>query len=136
MRANLKTTMDLYATAAGTQSGGSSLINKPGAVADSPVVRSLSRKRLVRTNPDIDAEMSTNETQQTDSAGFTGKRLKVVDTKYGHYVSEHDSSSSAQQAKDARPYSKVIRAPDWNNLQRVRNINRTKALVENEDGKT
>ena len=130
MRANLKTTMDLYATAAGTQSGGSSLINKPGAVADSPAVRDLARHRLVKTNPDIDGQ---NETQQKDNAAFTGKRLVVQDTKYGHFVSEHDSSGSASLAQQARPYSRILRNPEPHNLQKSRDMSINKAAKSNPD---
>ncbi len=132
MKARLETSMVLYATAAGTQSGGSSLINKPGAIADSPAVRDEARHRLVKTNPDIDA-MKLNETQQKDNAAFTGKRLIVQDTKYGHFVSEHDSSSSASLAEQARPYSRILRNPEPHNLQKSRDMSTKKLAKSNPD---
>jgi hypothetical protein len=122
----LKSTMDLYSAAAGGQAGGSSLINYPGSPADNanlPNVRDKARKRLVRpfASPDVDAGQSTNEKGQTDSAAFTGKKYIVQDTKYGHFTSEHDSSSSASLAEQARPYSRILRHVPPHNDQRVRN---------------
>jgi hypothetical protein len=128
MKGTLATTIAIYAG----QSGGSSLINHPGDVMDTPKVKDIARHRLVRTNPDVDA-MSTNETQQTDVAGFVGKKYKVQDTKYGHLVSEHDSSASAGLAEQARPYSRVLRGPDWKNTQKARNASIKKTAKVNPD---
>ena len=134
MKLTKRNTIALYATAAGGQSGGSSLINYPGSPADKanePGVRDVARRRLVKTNPDVDA-MSTNETQQTDAAGFVGKKYLVQDTKYQHLVSEHDSSASAGLAEQARPYSRVIKT-DWKNTQKARNASIKKTAKVNPD---
>ena len=132
MKAILATTIAIYAG----QSGGSSLINYPGSPADKANesgVRDIARKRLVRpfASPDVDA--GTNETQQTDAAGFVGKKYKTSDVKYGHLVSEHDSSASAGLAEQARPYSRVLRGPDWKNTQKARNASIKKTAKVNPD---
>lgn len=48
---NLKTAMSLYAG----QSGGSSLVDSPDTVTDTPKVRDMARRRLSKSNPDIDS---------------------------------------------------------------------------------
>ena len=45
----LSSTIDLYAA------GDSWLVHPPGLVTDTPQVRDIARKRLVKTNPDVDA---------------------------------------------------------------------------------
>lgn len=132
MKCNLQTAIALNATAAGGQSEGSSLNSPAVNLANTPAVRDIARRRLVKTNPDVDA-MSTNETQQTDAAGFVGKRLVTQDTKYGHLVSEHNSSASASLAEQARPYSRTLRGPDWSNVQQLRNKSRKKVIKGNPD---
>jgi hypothetical protein len=129
---NLKSTIELYAAAG----SGSSLINYPGSPADKAneqTVKDKVRKRLVRpyASPDVDAQ--SVETQQTDSAGFIGKKYRVQDTKYGHYTSEHDSSSSASLAEQARPYARVLRHPELHNLQKIRDKAQKKAATVNPD---
>lgn len=137
MRANLTTTI-LLATAAGGQSGGSSLINYPGSPADeanAQTVKDKARERLVRpfASPDVDAQ-GTNETQQTDSAGFIGKKYQIQDTKYGHFTSEHDNSDSASLAQQARPYARILRhGVPLHNRQGIRNKSRKKAAMTNPD---
>jgi len=102
---NLSTAIKLYATAAGTGSEGSSLINLPGDPNNDIRVKDIARRRLVRTNPDVDAG---NPDTQSDNAAFVGKPWRVQDISYGHLISEHDSEASAQHAAQARPYSKVV----------------------------
>lgn len=139
MKSKMHETIALYSAAAGGQSGGSSLINYPGSPADNsnlPSVRDKARERLVRpfASPDVDAGQSTNETPQTDSAAFTGKKYIVQDTKYGHFTSEHDSSSSANLAEQARPYSRVLRhGVPLHNRQDVRNKKQKRVSEVNPD---
>jgi hypothetical protein len=139
---NLKSTIEIYSAAAGGQAGGSSLINYPGSPADDanlPTVRDKARKRLVRpfASPDVDAGSTrTNETKQTDSAGFVGKKYVIQDTPtygYGHYISEHDSSSSAALAEQARPGSRILKHPELHNLQSIRKKAQRKAATVNPD---
>jgi hypothetical protein len=97
---NLATTIALYCD-------GSSLVNS-NPDEDRRVI-DRARRRLVKTNPDVDANMvKLSPDSQTDNAGFTGKKYRVVDISYGHNVSEHDSTASAEYAAQGRPYSKVI----------------------------
>lgn len=128
---NIKTTLALYAEAAGGQSTGSSLV--PSDLPQQE--KDLIRQRLVKTNPDVDAA-KLNEVPQTDSAGFVGKKYIVQDTQpygYGHYISEHDDSSSASLAEQARPGSRVLHAPDWHNDPAVRKLAQKKAAKTNPD---
>jgi hypothetical protein len=115
---NIKSTIELFAG----QSGGSSLL--PRRIEDTPAVRDIARKRLVRpfASPDVDAQ-HYKEGSQKDNATFS-KKYRVVDTKYGHEISEHDSSEEAHRAALARPYSKVMSHPDPAQLQVVRNMKR------------
>lgn len=116
----------------GSQSGGSSLINTPGNVTDTPVVRDIARKRMVKTNPDVDAA-KYKEKSQTDQNAFTGKRLRVQDIKYGHLISEHDNESSANTAMLARPYSRILRHEEPNQSDKNRSKTRKKAVNTNPD---
>ena len=117
--------MAIYATAAGGQTEGSDLVN----INETPDVRDKVRERLVKTNPDVDAHAD----QQTDSAAFLGKKYVVQDTKYGHYISEHDNSDSASTAEDARPYSRVIQPPELQSLPQIRDKVRKKLMTRNPD---
>lgn len=119
---NIKSTIALYATAAGGQSTGSSLV--PSDLPQQE--KDIARRRLVKTNPDVDAAVHYKEESQTDNAAFIGKRLRLQDTKYGHIISEHDSSASAQQAMLARPYSRILRHPELSQLQQNRDLVRNK----------
>src|ERR1700751_70167 len=136
MKANLKATMALYAEAGGTgaSTGETWQNHPPGLATDTPKVRDIARKRQVRpfASPDVDA-MHTNETSQKDNAGFTGKRYRVQDTKFGHLISEHDSSEEAPAAANARPYSRVIQAPEWQHVPEVREKSRKKLARKNPD---
>jgi hypothetical protein len=121
---NLATTIALYATAAGTGSEGSSLTMRPGDPNNGPEVRDIVRQRLAKNNPtDVDAG---NPDQQSDNAAFVGKKYRVQDKQYGHLISEHDSSTSAETAATARPYSRVLRHTDWQQTQTSRNAARRK----------
>jgi hypothetical protein len=70
---------------------------------------------------------------QTDSASFVGKKFRVQDIHYGHLVSEHDSTASAQTAALARPYSRILKNKIPNQTQKARNAARKKAATENPD---
>lgn len=136
----IKDTIELYSAAAGGQSGGSSLINYPGSPADEanrPTIKDKARERLVRpfASPDVDAGQSTNETGQTDSAAFTGKKYRVQDKLYGHYIGEYDTKAEAEKASIARPYSRILEAPDWHNIQKVRDKSIKEASRLNDDTK-
>jgi hypothetical protein len=121
---NLATAIALYATAAGTGSEGSSLVNNNAG--NDLRVKDIARRRLVKTNPDVDANSPDS---QTDNAAFTGKKYRVQDKTYGHYISEHDSTESAETAATARPYSRVLRHPELSQVQQVRDMTR-KAFVK------
>jgi hypothetical protein len=82
-------------------------------------VKDRARRRLVKTNPDVDAG-----DEQADNAAFTGKRLRVQDKTYGHYISEHDSTESAETAATARPYSRVLHHPEISQTQQARDMTR------------
>lgn len=116
----LNSTIDLHCG----QSGGSSLV--PSDLPQQE--RDIVRKRLVRpfASPDVDA-MSYKEDQQKDNAAFTGKPFRVQDTKYGHYISEHDTEEEANKASLARPYSRVLKYPEPSQTQEVRDYNRISA---------
>lgn len=124
----LNSTISLY----GGQSGGSSLINTPGNATDTPAVRDIARKRMVKTNPDVDAA-KYKEKSQTDENVFTGKKLRVQDIKYGHLISEHDNESSATTAMLARPYSRILRQEEPNQSSKNRNKTRKKLVNTNPD---
>jgi hypothetical protein len=102
---NLATTIKLYATAAGTASEGSSLVSPN--MGNDLRVKDIARRRLVKTNPDVDAAKLSPDSQ-SDNAAFVGKKYRVEDISYGNIVSEHDSTESAQRAATGRPYSRVI----------------------------
>ncbi len=70
---------------------------------------------------------------QTDSSSFVGRKYRVVDTKYGHYISEHDNPEEAEKAAQARPWSKVLSEPDPAQTQEVRDIARQRLVKTNPD---
>lgn len=70
---------------------------------------------------------------QTDSSSFIGRKYRVVDTKYGHYISEHDNPEDAERAAQARPWSKVLSEPDPAQTQEVRDIARQRLVKTNPD---
>lgn len=117
----LDTAIKLYATAAGTGSEGSSLVSPN--IGNDIRVKDIARQRLVKTNPDVDAESPDT---QSDNAAFAGKKYRVQDTHYGQYVSEHDSTESAQHAAQARPYSRVLKHTEWSQTQKSRDMARAK----------
>ena len=133
---NLATAIRLYAQAAGTASEGSSLTHPPGLITDTPKVRDIARRRLVKTNPDVDAK--ANPETQSDNSAFVGKPYRVMDKSYGHLISEHNSESSARHAASARPYSVVVGPNTTNSFQlqsnpAARNAARNKLLRSNPD---
>ena len=70
---------------------------------------------------------------QTDSSSFVGRKFRVVDTKYGHAISEHDDPAEAEKAARARPYSKVISWPQIEKTQQLRDIVRQRQVKTNPD---
>ena len=109
--------------------GDSWLVHPPGLITDTPAVRDIARRRLVKTNPDIDASALS----QKDNAAFIGKKYRTQDLKYGHLVGEFDSSGEAQKASLARPYTRVLRHEEPNQSQKTRNKTRKKAIQTNPD---
>lgn len=116
---NIKSTLEIFAG----QSGGSSLL--PRRIEDTPAVRDIARKRLVRpfASPDVDAQYYKEESQK-DNAAFIGKPFRTVDTKYGHYLGEYDTEEEANKAAMVRPYTKVLKHPEPGQLEKVRDIKR------------
>lgn len=130
----LDSTIQLYATAAGGQSTGSSLVPSDLPQQEKDIVR----KRLVRpfASPDVDA-MHYKEESQKDNAAFTGKKYRVQDIKYGHIVGEYSTKEEAEYASLARPYSRVIQFPELQHTQEGRDfIRRRKYGVVNKNRKT
>lgn len=131
---NLKAAMALHA-----DYGFSSwLVHPPGLKTDTPQVRDMARRRLVKTNPDIDAggpgkAAKYKEKSQTDNAGFIGKKYRVKDHLYGHLVSEHDTLDEATRAALTRPYSSVLSHPEPEQLQKNRNKSRKKLVRKSPD---
>lgn len=127
----LEATLQLYAAAAGGQSTGSSLVNTPGRVTDTPKVRDIARRRLVKMNPDVDAG-----TPQTDSAAFVGKKYTLQSTPpygYGHYIKETDSTDEANLAQETRPGTRILKGPDMQQSKEARKASRRKAAKVNPD---
>lgn len=124
----LNETLSLYAG----QSDGSSLINTPHRVTDTPAVRDIARKRLVKTNPDVDAA-KYKEDSQTDENAFVGKPIRTQDTKYGHYISEHENEDDARHAALTRPYTRVLKHQEPSQVQKNRDKTRKKAIKDNPD---
>jgi hypothetical protein len=131
----LQSTIDLYATAGGD----SWLVHPPGLVTDTPQVRDIARKRLVKTNPDIDAggpgikTARYKEKSQTDENAFVGKKYRTQDTKYGHLLNEYDSSDEAFTASLARPYTRVLRHQEPAQTNKSRNAARQRLVRTNPD---
>lgn len=96
----------------------------PSLITDTPKIKDIARRRLVKTNPDVDS----NADEQADNAAFTGKKYRVQDTHYGHYISEHDDEDEAETAAKARPYSRVISETEWQHTQKARDAARKKLL--------
>jgi hypothetical protein len=63
---------------------------------------------------------------QSDNAAFTGKKYRVQDISYGHYVGEFDTSEEANHAAQARPYSRVLKHTEWSQTQKSRDMARRK----------
>lgn len=70
---------------------------------------------------------------QTDSSSLIGRKYQVVDTKYGHVISEHDDPDEAEHAAQARPYSKVLSHPNPAMTPEVRDIARQRLVKTNPD---
>jgi hypothetical protein len=130
----LKDTIEIHGT------GETWLNHPPGLVTDTPKVRDIARKRLVKTNPDVDAAKITKknkanykEKRQTDENAFTGKRFRTQDTKYGHLINEFDSSEEAFKSSLARPYTRVLRHREPTQTASFRNKTRKKVVNTNPD---
>lgn len=136
------------------------LNHPPGLVTDTPKVRDIARKRLVKTNPDVDAAKDRlksqmkfrqnridannkklskipktihKEKRQTDENAFTGKQFRTQDTKYGHLINEFDSSEEAFKSSLARPYTRVLKHREPNQTQSFRNKTLKKVVNSNPD---
>lgn len=70
---------------------------------------------------------------QSDSSSFVGRKYRVVDTRYGHEISEHDNPEDADHAAQARPYSKVLSYPNPAQTPEVRDIARRRLVQTNPD---
>ena len=70
---------------------------------------------------------------QTDTSSLIGRKYRVIDTRYGHVISEHDDPTEAEHAARARPYAKVISQPDPRQTQQLRDIARKRAVKTNPD---
>lgn len=70
---------------------------------------------------------------QTDGSSLMGRKYQVVDTKYGHVISEHDNWMEAEQAARARPYSKIKSFPNPENGQNLKDIARKRLVKTNPD---
>ena len=68
---------------------------------------------------------------QTDSSSFIGRKYRVVDTKYGHEISEHDNPEDAEHTAQARPWSKVLSEPNPAQTPEVRDIARQRLVKTN-----
>lgn len=123
----MKLDVAIHAFTSGGQSDGSSLTHPPHMITDTPAVRDIARHRLVKTNPDVDAE------GQTDEAAFVGKKYRTQDTKYGHLINEYDSSDEAKTSALARPYTRVLRHDEPNQLQENRDRSFKKSQKFNPD---
>ena len=132
---NLKSTIALH----GAAGGDSWLVHPPGLETDTPKVRDMARRRLVKTNPDVDAAKETKkklnykEKPQSDNSGFIGKQFRTQDTKYGHLIDEFDSSKEATKASLARPYTRVLRHAEPQFTNKGRNAARKKVAKVNPD---
>lgn len=116
----IDTAIILYAMESNQSQSGSSIVNLPDKLV-TPKLRDVVRKRLVKTNPDVDAGIT-----ESDNAAFVGKKYRVQDTHYGHLISEHDNEASAEKAANARPFSRVLHHPEPQFEQRIRNVVRRK----------
>jgi hypothetical protein len=70
---------------------------------------------------------------QTDSSSLIGRKYQVVDTHYGHVISEHDNPEDADHAASARPFSKVLSQPNPAMTPEVRDIARRRLVKTNPD---
>lgn len=70
---------------------------------------------------------------QTDSSSLIGRKYRVVDTRYGHVISEHNTPDEAEYAARARPYSKVLSEPEPSQTQEVRDMARRRLVKTNPD---
>ena len=70
---------------------------------------------------------------QTDSSSFVGRKYTVVDTHYGHPISEWDDPDSAEKAATGRPYSKVLSRPLPQFTPKVRDMARQRLVKTNPD---
>jgi hypothetical protein len=81
----------------------------------------------------LHAQVELLKAGQTDSSSMVGRRYRVVDTKYGHVISEHDNPEDAEHAARARPYSKVLSEPVPSQTPAVRDMARARAVQTNPD---
>ena|SRR5580765_6179902 len=89
--------------------------------------------KLASTMTPVQVWMDSAAGGQTDSSSFIGRKYTVVDTKYGHYISEHDTPDAAEKSARARPYSKVISQPRLENSPVVRDMARRRLVKTNPD---
>lgn len=68
-----------------------------------------------------------------ESGGFTGRKYRVVDTRYGHDVSEHDFPGDAEKAARARPFSKVVSTPNRATTPALRDMARSRMVKTSPD---
>jgi len=86
-----------------------------------------------RVNGKLQPYFKLDSAGQSDSSSFIGRKYTVVDTKYGHYISEHDNPDEAENAARARPYSKVVSQPRPENTPAVRDMARQRLVKTNPD---
>lgn len=77
--------------------------------------------------------IALNADMEHESGGFTGRKYRVVDTRYGHDVSEHDFPGDAERAARARPFSKVVSQPNRDTTPALRDIARRRMVKTNPD---
>lgn len=122
----LDTAIMLYCEEQNFSRSGNAAINLPDKIVGPPL-RDVARRRITKTNPDIDAEKHS-PSEQADNAAFVGKKYRVQDTHYGHLISEHDDENEAKKAANARPFSRVISFPEPQHEQSVRDMVRRKVV--------
>jgi len=73
------------------------------------------------------------QASQSGGSSQLGRRWKVVDTKYGHTVSDHSTYDEAENASLARPYSKVVSYQTPSETPEVMEIARQRMVQTNPD---
>ena len=70
---------------------------------------------------------------QTGGSSMIGRKYRVVDTRYGYVISEHDDPDSARHAMRARPYSKIISEQTPSETPEVKDLARRRMVWTNPD---